>query len=149
MIPADRPVLLDTGALVVLARGRAAGARLDERLGLRSRVDVPLLSAVSVGEVLALARKREWAAAKTERLQEILKNLVIIGIDRSPIWDAYARFSADLEQAGRRMGQQNDLWIAATAAASGAVLITLDKDFDDLHPVHLTRVYIDQRELLE
>jgi tRNA(fMet)-specific endonuclease VapC len=37
----------------------------------------------------------------------------------------------------------NDVWIAATAAASGAVLLTADKDFDPMHDVHITRLYFD------
>ena len=41
------------------------------------------------------------------------------------------------------MGQQNDLWIAATAKALDAHLVTTDKDFDVLHPDHLRRTWID------
>ena len=40
---------------------------------------------------------------------------------------------------------QNDLWIAATAAAPGAVLMTTDTDFDHLDPQFLTRVRIDAK----
>ena len=37
------------------------------------------------------------------------------------------------------MGQQNDMWIAATAKAAGAVLLTGDSDFRWLDP-HFIRV---------
>lgn len=36
----------------------------------------------------------------------------------------------------------NDLWIAATAKVTGALLLTTDKDFDHLYPVHLQRDWI-------
>ena len=38
---------------------------------------------------------------------------------------------------------KNDLWIAATAHASGAVLVTTDKDFDHLHGIWLNREFVD------
>ena len=38
---------------------------------------------------------------------------------------------------------KNDLWIAATAMATGATLLTTDKDFDHLDPTFLTRDWID------
>ena len=37
----------------------------------------------------------------------------------------------------------NDVWIAATAAAAGAYLLTTDKDFDHLHPTYVQREWID------
>jgi hypothetical protein len=40
---------------------------------------------------------------------------------------------------------KNDLWIASAAKATGATLMTTDKDFDHLHPTKLTRVWIDER----
>ena len=39
---------------------------------------------------------------------------------------------------------KNDLWIAAVAAVQGAVILTTDKDFDDLHP---TLVRVERIEL--
>jgi hypothetical protein len=43
---------------------------------------------------------------------------------------------------------QNDLGIAAIAKATGATLLTTDKDFDHLHPNHLQRIYIDPASAL-
>jgi len=148
VIDPDRLILLDTSALVVLARGKAEGTRLNERILLRERADMPLISAVSAGELLALVRKWNWGERRVAGARGLLSSLVTVGIGLQPILETYARFSADLEKAGRRMGQQNDIWIAATAAATDAVLVTLERDFDDLHPEHITRVYIDPRELV-
>ena len=40
------------------------------------------------------------------------------------------------------------LWIASVARATGATLLTTDKDFDHLHPTHLQRVWIDPASAL-
>ena len=42
--------------------------------------------------------------------------------------DAYARLKRRGEQAGLPL-DENDLWIAATAIACGAILVTADRDF--------------------
>ena len=41
---------------------------------------------------------------------------------------------------------KNDLWIAATAHASGAVLVTTDQDFEHLHGVWLDRELVDMSQ---
>ena len=41
--------------------------------------------------------------------------------------------------------KQNDLWIAATAHVSDAVLLSTDKDFEHLNDVWLKFIYIDQK----
>lgn len=38
---------------------------------------------------------------------------------------------------------QNDMWIAATAKATGATLLTTDRDFDHLQGEHIRRVWLD------
>lgn len=53
--------------------------------------------------------------------------------------DAYSKGKLTDKPLGRSaivMGK-NDLWIAATAVAANAVLITTDKDFDHLNNVFL------------
>jgi len=44
---------------------------------------------------------------------------------------------------GARTIGQNDLWIAAAAKATGATLLTTDRDFDHLDPTQLQRIHID------
>lgn len=39
----------------------------------------------------------------------------------------------DTQSSAQNMGK-NNLWIAACALATGATLLTTDKDFDHLHP---------------
>jgi tRNA(fMet)-specific endonuclease VapC len=44
----------------------------------------------------------------------------------------YADIKVERERAGPRL-DENDLWIAATARALGAVLVTRDRDFQGVH----------------
>lgn len=146
MIAERTSLLLDTGIVVLLCRGGEAGNRLDETYGLATRREVPLLSVISVGELLAFARNASWGGRKEARLRELLANLVIVDVNREPVLTAYADLSAHIKRAGTPMGQ-NDVWIAATARATGATLLTIDKDFDVLHPALINREYVDPASL--
>jgi hypothetical protein len=73
-------LLLDTTVVVHLARGREAGRRLDERYGLRARREKPLISIVTVGEMLAFAKRRSWGDEKTKRLVDLARELVVVDI---------------------------------------------------------------------
>jgi tRNA(fMet)-specific endonuclease VapC len=147
VIPASMPVLLDTNILVHLARGGAAAQRLESAYALGSRRTAPFVSAVTVGELLSFARRNAWGEGKREALERLIAQLVVVDIGRRAILHAYAEIDAALTRAGTRMGQQNDLWIAATAAATGAVVLTTDRDFDVLHPDHVRREWIDPQSL--
>jgi tRNA(fMet)-specific endonuclease VapC len=137
-IEPGRLVLLDTSVVVHLARNDGTGRRIEKDFALTSRVERPLISTVAEGEVLGLARYRNWGQEKVARLQRLLAELVRVEAGMREIVDLYAELYAE----GRRNGQscgQNDLWIAATAKATDAVLLTSDKDFDWLHNKHITR----------
>ena len=58
----------------------------------------------------------------------------------------YAQFRVLLRQRGKTLSD-NDVWIAACAAAAGAALLTTDRDFEALSDV-LQVVWIDQTSLL-
>jgi tRNA(fMet)-specific endonuclease VapC len=145
--PAEKPVLLDTGVLILLCRGGAAAAQLQARYPSLNGPRTPWISVVTVGEALAFARRNGWGRAKVETLEAMLRDLVRVDIGGRGVLEAYAELDAHLTRIGRRMGQQNDLWIAATAAATGAIVLTTDRDFDVLHPGHLTREWVDPASL--
>jgi len=92
--------------------------------------------------MFALARKRSWGEAKLEKLRAIIGDLTVVDIRPQPVIDRYAEINAYSEQAGHAMGN-NDTWIAATAAAAPAWLLTTDRDFDHLHPNFIQREWID------
>lgn len=144
MIAPGRLVLLDTGVLVLLARGGEAGRALNAALGLGERPERPLVSYVTLAESLSLAAKLGWGAARTSRLRDLFAQLVVVNIHQGGILDAYVALDRFTESEGRRMAK-NDLWIAATAHAVNAVLITTDTDFDAVAESHITRILVDSR----
>ena len=61
-----------------------------------------------------------------------------------PILGHYADIDSYCVSKGIKIGD-NDTWIAATAAATGALLLTTDKDFDPLDGRFLRRHYIEPK----
>lgn len=76
-------------------------------------------------------------------LEALLRELVVVPIDSRPVLDRFAEFHSWTKSIGRTIGH-NDLWIAATAAATGAHLVTTDADFDPLHPERIRRTMISE-----
>lgn len=140
------PILLDTNVVLLLVRGGAAGQRLDGLFGIRARPERPLLSIVSIAEARVLARHRSWGEAKTQALEALLRELVILDVSHERVLDRYAEFRVLLRARGKALSD-NDVWIAACAAAAGATLLTTDRDFEALADV-VSVEWIDPTTLL-
>jgi tRNA(fMet)-specific endonuclease VapC len=137
---ADR-LVLDTCIVVHWLRGNEIGQRIDARFGLRSGLPTTLLSAVTVGEARSLALQWSWPAPRVARLQKLISELIVLPIDTEPIVERYAAIDKHSRDVGRKMGK-NDLWIAATAAAFRATIITTDRDFQHLDPAIVSHIWI-------
>lgn len=148
--------VLDTGMLLgfVLDAPWALWARSEFSLG--DRETMVFTSVICRGELLALAEKRGWGEGKRERLEEVLRKFPALDINREDVLKAYALIDAWthgklLDSPERafpppkpaRPMSKNDIWIAATASASGAVLLSTDKDFVHLHDKWVTFIYVD------
>jgi tRNA(fMet)-specific endonuclease VapC len=140
--PSSGLILLDTSILIHLLRASTLGSRVSDEHSLRKRAERPLISIVSVGEVLAFAKKQAWGDAKTSKLRELIQQCVVVDISSNEVIEHYATIDAFCHAQGKSVGK-NDLWIAATAAATGALLLTTDKDFDPLHEQFLKRAWYD------
>jgi len=119
--------LLDTNAVNEVIK---ENPRMGDRLARASRSDTVAICTIVRGEVLfgiermPEGRKRRDLATKASGL---LADLPCYSVP-SPAADHYAR----IKHACRRKGlplDENDLWIAATALALGATLVTRDADF--------------------
>jgi tRNA(fMet)-specific endonuclease VapC len=126
-------VVLDTTVLVHLARNSPTGRAIEAQYALTSRPERPLLSTVVEGEILALARRWGWGQTKMAHLNALLLELVRVDAGMREIVEAYAELHYEATRSGKPRGQ-NDLWIAATAQATGATLFTCDTDFAWMHP---------------
>ena len=149
-------VLLDTGMLVGLMREAPWALRADADLGLSAPETLAFTSAVCRGESFALAEKWGWGAGKREHMESVLDRFPTIGINRPSILSAYARIDAWTH--GKAVDspdgaspprpavsmKQNDLWIAATAHASQALLISTDGDFRHLDGVWFEFIFVPQ-----
>jgi tRNA(fMet)-specific endonuclease VapC len=86
-------------------------------------------------------------SAELDRLEQLVRQLVVVQLDQGSILSKYAEivhFTECLQRPARPMGQ-NDIWIAATAAATGAWLVSADKDFDHLEPTLIRIAHVDAR----
>lgn len=121
--------LLDTGLLVHAIRETQAFRAIDSQLKLIAGGFRPLVSIISQGEILGLARKNNWGDKKTSHLGAVLESVVILPLDRASITRTYAELEKQNSAGGLNLGQ-NDLWIAATSLEFGLTLLTFDADFD-------------------
>jgi predicted nucleic acid-binding protein len=139
--------VLDTNVVVQLLRGNEVGNRIDASWGLTAAPVPAFLSAVSLGEIRSLAKQWSWGPAKIARLHALLLKFVTVDIRRGPVVAQYVEIDDYSRSVGRRMNQ-NDLWIAAVAAATGATLLTMDRDFDHLDQLNqsmLRLIWIDPK----
>ena len=143
MIALDRQIVLDTWVLVHLCRDKAIGRAVSRRYQLGQRAATPVISIVTVGEMYSFARRADWGDRKVAMLDELLRNLVVVDISVPSVLSGYADISTWLHRHGRKVGH-NDRWIAATAKALNATVLTGDADFDPLHPEIITVERIDQ-----
>lgn len=139
---APDPYLLDTNIALLCIRGGPCADRIEDAYGIRSSGVRPLICVVSFGELLALSLKWGWGSKKTDLIHKLVEELVVVDINKTEVLRSYAEVDHASEPKGKVLSK-NDLWIAATAKATGATLLTTDKDFDCLHPGHINRVYLD------
>lgn len=141
MLPGSDILLLDTSVVVDLARNNRSGKAILRTYSLTNRTDRPLISIITIGEMLGLAKSLAWTADQTRVLHELLSEFVTLEITPEVV-EAYADLVALSRTRNRTMGQQNDMWIAATAKVTGAVLLTGDAGFQWLNPQFIRVEYI-------
>ena len=133
--------LLDTNILVHYVRADAVWDRIRAEYNLFATEPTPLISVVTVGELRSLAAQYRWGTTKLDQTAFALGYFERIPIAADDLIDAYAVIDSTMAARGHFLGK-NDLWIAATAAVTGATLLTTDGDFDPLAPQFLSRIRI-------
>ncbi len=137
-ISASDILVLDTSVVVDVARNNRSGQAILETYSLKSRADRPLISVITTGEMLGIAKSQSWTSDKAKVLHELLSEFVKLELTPEVV-EAYSDLVALCRQQNHTMGQQNDMWIASTAKVTGAVLLTGDAGFNWLNP-HFIRV---------
>lgn len=143
-MPAPPRYILDTNIILAYIRKSILGAWIEAEYTLRSSMQTPLISIVTEGEIRSLALQRSWGSAIQREMQGLLNHFVIVDLSFPGVVSAYAQIDYFSRQSGHRMGK-NDLWIAATAQAAGAVLLTTDVDFSHLKSHQVNVRWIDRQ----
>jgi len=129
--------LLDTTILLHWTRDTPQATVIDQQFQLSQLRMRPLICEVSVGEMLAFSRSRQWGLQKQQRLNDIVeRQTVIVRISDPLVMDAYADLSTLAKSSGWSLfNGKNDLWVGAATGASGSHLLTMDTDFLPLRNV--------------
>lgn len=125
---APQRYLFDTDVLVHYLRGKKTGLAIEQEFQFKKSGFQPLVSIVTVGELLAFSQSLKWGENKRRALENLRRQLTILDISRPEILEKYAEMSSKAKSKGLSIfHKKNDLWIASTAAASGLTLVTCDK----------------------
>jgi len=111
----------------------------------------PVISIVTVGEIMVLADANNWGERKLKLVQKLMDKLVIVELKYEDIIQNYVeieKYNRNRHPIKKRKGShvkmgKNDLWIAATAMTTNSKLLTSDKDFEHLDGVFFDVVIID------
>jgi predicted nucleic acid-binding protein len=153
--------LLDTNMLLGFTRSAPWAGRTYEHYSMDRPDCVVFTSIICKGELLALAEKLGWEAKKRAKMESVLNEFPVVELNRTEILNAYAQIDAwthgkrplsalnppAVPQPAISM-KQNDLWVAATAHATKAKLLTTDKDSDHLRGGWLDVDWIDQSKTI-
>jgi len=145
--------VLDTGIILGYAKGAGYAKYVDQTYSISAPPNIGVISVVTEGEMLSIAKQRGWGQSKTLALHAILMAIPTIDINNQRILDAYAEIDAYSQgkctpshlpavSSARNMGK-NDIWIAATATVLKAFLVTTDQHFSHLHGNYMDVIYID------
>lgn len=107
--------------------------KVDARLASTTPADRVVIRSVVRGEIqygiqrLPQGRRRQELASKSAKLFTVVHCVPVPEL----AGDLYANIKLTRQQKGLSL-DENDLWIAATAMALGAVLVTRDSDFANI-----------------
>ena len=133
--------LLDTNILLHYIRDDALSRQIEANHLVLAGGNA-LISIVTEAEIRTLASEFGWGNDKLRRLENFLALFSVVPFPFANIVTCYVQLSEFSRRSGRAMSK-NDLWMAATTIATGAVLLTTDRDFEHLSPLFLTLIWID------
>jgi tRNA(fMet)-specific endonuclease VapC len=137
----------DTNILLNVVRDERFLEKLDAKYDFFNPFNTLFTSAVTIGEIHAIALRNRWGDKRMANLAQKLKLFKTIPVTDGPdLIKMYAEIDVysqshhpilKLPHPARKMGK-NDLWIAATTAIYNATLLSTDNDFTHLDGVFIT-----------
>lgn len=142
-----RNFILDTNILIAYLKANPLFTKVSEDNNLNDEDAFIMISSISKGELLSLAMQNNWGERRVNILNKLLSEVVIIDVagNDDNLLNAYAEIDAfslqrhptkKLSGSAKPMGK-NDMWIAATAFATNATLLTADGKF-----MHLDKEFV-------
>lgn len=128
--------LLDSNAFSDLMR---KDPRVEARLAALAPNDEVTICSIVRGEILYGLARLPQGRRRANLTKQATPLFASMGCQLVPeaAGDAYANIKRTREQQGLRL-DENDLWIAATASAVGATLVTRDRDFTSVEGLATT-----------
>jgi predicted nucleic acid-binding protein len=125
--------ILDTSVIVAEEQGRELAT---ERLPDAAAVSTVTLAELEIG--VRTSRTRRIRQQRVSTLRRVRARFVALPIDEQ-VASAFAKIATSTGRP-RRYADVQDMWIAATAKAHGAMLFTQDGDFERFAGVEVVRV---------
>jgi predicted nucleic acid-binding protein len=140
-------LILDTSALIHNVRGNNTGQNIRDYVGKFESPQL-IISVVSIAEVASFMVQNKWGEVNRDEMHQLLDQCIVIDIEKHndalmssyKVIDAYSKRKLKgpngkfMEGSSKTMGK-NDIWIAATAHALGATLLSTDGHFDHLNDI--------------
>jgi tRNA(fMet)-specific endonuclease VapC len=81
-----------------------------------------------------------WGPARIAKLEQLLSELVRVSAGEPEVVKSYGVLYAHQTKIGKKVGE-NDLWLAATAAAINGTVLTCDSDFLKIDPALVSYIH--------
>lgn len=141
---------LDTNVLLFYVRDSETRNFIEENYAPFNDKNESIISIVSIGEIMVLARSNKWGDKKLKLVQRLIDKLIVVEVKFEDIINNYIEieeFNLNVHPTKKREGShfkmgKNDVWIAATAMATKSTLITSDKDFEHLNGEFFDVIFI-------
>jgi predicted nucleic acid-binding protein len=79
-------LLFDTNIVLDFLRNGSIISSIDDKYDLNSEKTILAISAVTIGELNALALKRNWGEKRKNKLKDDLKKFLVIPVNSKDIW---------------------------------------------------------------
>lgn len=141
-------LVLDTAALIHIVRGDATGQTIRGFVGTFETPQL-IISVVTTAEVESFMVQNKWGEKKRSTMQKLVEQCIVVDIENhnDALRNCYVQLDAYSKRkvagpdgklligSAKSMGK-NDLWIAATAYALNATLLSTDGHFDHLDALY-------------
>jgi hypothetical protein len=146
VIDSETVIVLEALSVFHVALGDALGAHLVSEYKLGTRQPRPMISVVTVGEIMRIVHWKKYKAHEIATVKQLLHGFQFVGV-LPEIVEEFAVLAAALDLNAETKASSK-VWVAATCAAVGkgtrkAALLACDSDFRVFEQQGLQVEYVD------